>query len=34
MTGCLDGYISNDPFFVEKLRDVVGLYLSPPENAL
>lgn len=26
--------LSSDPFFVEKLRDVVGLYLSPPENAL
>lgn len=26
--------LSNDPFFIEKLRDVVGLYLSPPENAL
>lgn len=26
--------LSTDPFFVEKLRDVVGLYLSPPENAL
>ena len=26
--------LSNDPFFVEKLRDVVGSYLSPPENAL
>jgi putative transposase len=26
--------LSNDPFFVEKLRAVVGLYLSPPENAL
>ncbi len=25
---------SNDPKFVEKLRDVVGLYLSPPEHAL
>jgi putative transposase len=25
---------SNDPFFIEKLRDVVGLYLSPPDNAL
>ena len=25
--------LSNDPFFVEKLRDVVGLYLSPPDNA-
>jgi transposase len=23
-----------DPLFVEKLRDVVGLYLNPPENAL
>lgn len=26
--------VSNDPHFVEKLRDVVGLYLNPPENAL
>ncbi len=26
--------ISNDPRFVEKLRDVVGLYLNPPEHAL
>ena len=26
--------LSTDPFFIEKLRDVVGLYLSPPENAL
>ena len=26
--------ISNDPHFEEKLRDVVGLYLSPPENAV
>ena len=26
--------LSNDPFFVEKLRDVVGSYLSPLENAL
>ena len=25
--------LSNDPFFIEKLRDVVGLYLSPPDNA-
>jgi len=25
---------SNDPLFVEKLRDVVGLYLNPPEHAL
>ena len=26
--------ISTDPFFIEKVRDVVGLYMSPPENAL
>ena len=26
--------LSNDPFFIEKLRDVVGLYLSPLNNAL
>jgi transposase len=26
--------LSTDPFFVEKIRDVVGLYLNPPENAL
>lgn len=26
--------ISNDPDFEEKLRDVVGLYLNPPEHAL
>jgi transposase len=26
--------LSNDPLFVEKLIDVVGLYLSPPEHAL
>ena len=26
--------ISNDPRFVEKLEDVVGLYLSPPANAI
>ena len=26
--------LSTDPFFVEKLRDVVGLYLSPPDKAL
>ena len=26
--------LSNDPFFVEKLRDVVGLYLNPPDKAL
>jgi transposase len=26
--------VSNDPQFVEKLVDVVGLYLNPPEHAL
>lgn len=26
--------LSNDPHFAEKLRDVVGLYLDPPEHAL
>ncbi len=26
--------LSNDPHFIEKLRDVVGLYMNPPENAL
>jgi transposase len=26
--------VSNDPNFEEKLRDIVGLYLNPPENAL
>jgi transposase len=24
--------LSTDPFFVEKVRDVVGLYLNPPEQ--
>jgi transposase len=26
--------LSRDPRFVEKLRDIVGLYLNPPEHAL
>jgi transposase len=26
--------LSNDPRFVEKLKDIVGLYLSPPEHAI
>lgn len=26
--------LSKDPHFIEKLRDVVGLYLNPPEHAL
>ena len=25
--------ISTDPFFVEKVRDIVGLYLNPPDKA-
>ncbi|MDE1675269.1 IS630 family transposase [Nocardia gipuzkoensis] len=27
-------HISNDPLFVDKVRDVVGLYLDPPEKAI
>jgi transposase len=26
--------LSPDPFLIDKVRDVVGLYLSPPENAV
>ena len=26
--------LSNDPKFVEKMEDVIGLYMNPPENAL
>ena len=26
--------LSTDPFFVEKVRDVVGLYLNPPDKAM
>jgi hypothetical protein len=26
--------LSNDPHFEEKLIDVVGLYLNPPEKAV
>ena len=26
--------LSSDPFFVEKVVDIVGLYLNPPENAV
>jgi transposase len=26
--------LSTDPFFVEKVRDVVGLYLNPPQRAI
>jgi transposase len=31
---CRTFKVSNDPHFVEKLIDVVGLYLDPPEHAL
>lgn len=26
--------LSTDPLFVDKVRDIVGLYMSPPQNAL
>jgi hypothetical protein len=26
--------LSNDPLFIEQVRDIVGLYLDPPEAAL
>ena len=26
--------LSTDPFFVEKVHDIVGLYLNPPDNAV
>ena len=26
--------LSSDPFFSEKVRDVTGLYLNPPDNAM
>ena len=26
--------LSTDPFFIEKVRDIAGLYLNPPDNAL
>jgi hypothetical protein len=26
--------LSTDPFLVEKVRDIVGLYLNPPEHAI
>jgi transposase len=31
---CATFKLSNDPFFVEKVRDVGGLYLNPPERAI
>jgi putative transposase len=26
--------LSTDPYFIEKVRDIAGLYLSPPQNAI
>ena len=26
--------LSTDPLFIEKVRDIVGLYLNPPDRAL
>jgi hypothetical protein len=26
--------LSKDPLFIDKVRDIVGLYMSPPDNAL
>ena len=26
--------LSNDPFFTEKVRDIVGLYLNPPDHVV
>jgi transposase len=26
--------LSSDPFFIEKVRDIVGLYMNPPERAV
>ncbi len=26
--------LSKDPRFIEKMRDIVGLYMSPPEQAV
>ena len=26
--------LSTDPFFIEKVRDIVGLYLNPPDKAM
>ncbi|MBS7706701.1 hypothetical protein KIO73_25685 [Chelatococcus asaccharovorans] len=26
--------LSTDPAFVDKVRDIVGLYLNPPDNAI
>ena len=26
--------LSNDPFFIDKVHDIVGLYLNPPDHAV
>lgn len=26
--------LSRDPFFIEKVRDIVGIYMAPPDNAV
>ena len=26
--------LSHDPLFIDKVRDIVGLYMNPPDNAL
>ena len=31
---CRSFKLSNDPAFVEKVRDITGLYLNPPDHAL
>ena len=31
---CETSKLSSDPFFVEKVRDIVGLYLNPPDRAI
>ena len=34
-TGFYEGIkLSSDPLFIEKVRDIVGLYLNPPQRAL
>jgi DDE superfamily endonuclease len=33
-TGSSGGKLPRDPQFIEKVRDVVGLYLDPPERAV
>src|SRR4029450_6368307 len=30
----IEAIVSTDPQFVEKVRDIVGLYLDPPDKAL